>query len=156
MKTAADQITLAQAREELRARVTDGAVCPCCTQYAKVYRRKITSQVARVLIAMHRDAGTGWVHLPTLIERKGADEAKARYWGLIEASEDDVREDGSPRVGWWRLTPAGEAFVLDRLRVPKYAHIYDGRCLSLDDTETVSIRDALGTRFDYRDLMAGT
>lgn len=145
--------TLEEVREWLRDRVDDGAKCPCCTQFAKVYRRKITVQAARVLIRMYHAAGTDWVNLPDLIERKGADEAKPRYWGLLEAMEG-TRPDGSSRVGWWRLTPEGVAFVRDELRVPKYARIYDGRCLSLEG-DPVGIRDALGTKFRYDELMAG-
>lgn len=146
--------SLSAAQEWLRDRVDDGETCPCCTQFAKVYRRKLTAPVAQVLIAMYRHAGTGWVHLPELGLSRG-DEAKARYWKLIEQPADAEREDGSKRVGYWRLTPLGVEFVHNRARVAKYARIYDGRCLALDDTETVSIVDVLGAKFDYRQLMEG-
>jgi hypothetical protein len=45
------------------------------------------------------------------------------------------------------------AFVLGESTVPKYAYVYDGRLLKLDGGEYVTIRDALGTKFHYRDLM---
>jgi hypothetical protein len=146
--------SLREAQDWLRNQIEDGAKCPCCTQLAKVYRRTLTSQVVNVLIAMHRHSGTNWVNLPTLGLSRG-DEAKARYWDLIEPMPDTTRDDGSTRNGWWRLTAKGEAFVLNRITVPKYARVYDGRLLGLDDTESVSVIDCLGKKFNYRELMAG-
>jgi hypothetical protein len=147
--------TLEEAQEWLRSRVDDGAPCPCCSQFAKVYRRKLTSATARALVLMYREAGDGWVYFPDLLGRKQADEAKARYWGLIEERRAQ-RDDGSQRNGWWRLTPWGVRFVRGQATIAKYARIYDGRCLGLDYSEgTVNIREALGTRFSYDDLMAG-
>lgn len=150
--------TLTEVVEWLRDRVDDGAHCPACTQMAKVYRRKISSSTARVLIAMHRDRTDpdGWVQVPRLREvEKGGDSTKARYWGLIEPMPNVVRDDGSSRVGWWRLTPAGRAFVRNQISVATYARIYDGRLVGFDATTTTTIHDALGTRFHYDDLMAG-
>lgn len=158
-------MTLAEARAELREKVYTGARCPCCQQYAKVYRRTITSAMARVLIAMyHRDtvAPRQWVDLPRLREEHrievsgGGDAPKLAYWHLIEPMPSQRRDDGSTRAGWWRITPDGAAFARGTTRVAKHALVYGGRCLGLDDTETVSIGDALGRGFDYRALMDGT
>lgn len=146
--------TLAEARERLQETRTVGTTCPCCDQFAKVYRRNITAATAQALILMYRSAGKGWCYMPELLDRKQADETKARYWGLIE-EQDGNRADGSSRVGVWRLTDKGVQFVLGQVEVPKYALIYDGKCLGLDEAETVTIEDALGTRFNYADLMAG-
>lgn len=148
--------TLEQARQWLRDQVEDGAVCPCCSQFAKVYRRKITGSIAAVLIAMYRlhRAGQEWVYMPDLRSR-GQDEVIARHWFLIEKDEELQREDGSTRTGWWRLTATGTRFVRGELLIPKYARVYNGRRLGYDDTELVSIRDCLGTRFNYDELMAG-
>lgn len=74
------------------------------------------------------------------------------HWGLIE-EEPIVRPDGG-RAGWWRITPFGQQFVLGNSTVPKYARLYDGRCLGLEGVP-VTIRDCLGTKFNYADLMAG-
>src|SRR5262245_9685330 len=148
-----DDWTLGQARDWLREHVDDGAPCPLCGQYAKVYRRKLTAHTAVLLIAMYRKAGSNWVHWPSL-GLGHADEAKARYWGLIEAKPDEIREDGSSRTGWWRLTALGVAFVCNRITIAKYARIYDGRCLGLRG-EHVTIGDVLGTKFNYDHLMDG-
>lgn len=145
--------TLDVARGWLRERVDEGVKCPCCTQMAKVYRRKITSTVARDLILVcHRYTVGDWFHLPTE-GGYGGDFAKLAYWSLAE-QDIGVRPDGSDRVGWWRITDDGERYVADQLRVPKYARVYNGRCLNLMG-DLVGVRDALGTKFNYADLMAG-
>lgn len=149
-------MTLTQAQAWLRNRVNEGERCPCCNQFAKVYRRKINSGMARALVAMYRYAGTDWLHKPTALSGLGAaarDESLLRYWSLIEEATEP-RDDGG-RAGWWRVTPHGEQFLLGHATVPKYVFVYDGRLLSLDQSERVSIHDALGDRFNYGDLMAG-
>ncbi len=153
--------TLAETREFLAENRDDGVTCPACDQFVKVYRRKLTSVTARILIAMHHTPGDaeGYMHLPTMRLHVpgagGGDSIKAAYWQLIEPMPNVERDDGSNRTGWWRLTPRGEAFVRDTLRIPTYALIYDGACLGHDESTTVGIRDVLGTRFHYDDLMAG-
>lgn len=143
--------TLAEARAWLRGRIDAGERCPCCTQFAKVYRRKIYGTMARTLIRMWRKGGTTeWVDMTAVDRghgnRGGGDDAKLRYWGLIEPHPE--------HEALWRVTPAGEQWVLGNTTVPCYARIYDGRCLSLVG-DPVTIRQALGKRFDYDELMHG-
>ena len=154
-----DDMTLGEARSLLRTLVDEGERCPCCTQLAKVYKRKIHATMARELIHFWRRAGADWFDLPLLAgeisgKRRAytGDSAKLRYWGLM--MEDNARREDGGRAGWWRVTEKGAMFVRDALLVPKYARIYDGRCLSLDG-DPVSIRDSLGDKFRYDDLMAG-
>lgn len=149
--------TIAEGRAWLQANMYDDIVsCPCCAQDVKVYKRKLSAASARVLIAMWYKAEFDWVHLPTLgvLTTGRGDECKARYWGLIEAMPDARREDGSDRVGWWRLTPLGAKFVQGKAVIQKYAVVYDSRCLELTG-EDVTIVDSLGEGFNYRDLMEG-
>lgn len=148
-----DDMPLGEARSVLRGLVDDGARCPCCTQLAKVYARKINSGQAAGLIRFYRNVGAlRFAHLPTLgLSSLGGEFARLRFWGLVE-EEPVFRSDGG-RAGYWRVTVAGEAFVLGRLEVQKYARIYDGRCLGLTGPP-VSIVDALGDRFSYTELMA--
>lgn len=146
--------TLAEARAWLRERLDDGAHCPCCGQYAKVYRRTIASTVAKTLIRMWNLDRDQWCNLPAYGLR-GGDIIKTRFWGLIEPMPGAVRDDGSHRVGYWRLTPAGVDFIRHRTAIPKWARIYNNHCLGLDNSRTVTITDSLGTRFNYRDLMDG-
>jgi hypothetical protein len=147
-----ESTAVAEARAWLRERVDHGERCPVCTQLAKVYRRSITSRSARSLIALYRAVGRDWGHLPTILRDKQADEAKMAYWGLIE--EERVRRPDGGRAGWWRVTAAGQEWLQGHSTVPKYARIYDGRCLGLEGPET-TIHEALGTRFNLAELMAG-
>lgn len=143
--------SLGAAKQWLRERVEDGEKCPCCGQLAKVYKRKINSGMARSLIAMYQAGGTNWVHLPTQVGSRSREEGKLRYWGLVE-EELERRPDGG-RQGYWRVTELGELFIQGKTRVYKYARIYDGRCLGLQG-DLVGIKDALGDKFDYAELMS--
>lgn len=153
-----DAMTLGDARDELRELVVggDGAICPCCNQLARIYRWSLYSTAARALILYYRlgRAGTEYVHANEL-KRHGhqghGDASRLRHWGLA-VQESERREDGG-RSGWWCCTERGRRFVLGVERIPKYAHVYDGRCLGLHG-EPVAIRDCLGERFDYDQLMA--
>lgn len=153
-----EQMPLREARDVLRELVEDGHECPLCRQFAKVYRRRVHATMARELIHFYRRAGLEWFDLPLLAgeisgKRRAytGDSAKLRYWGLME--ENDARREDGGRAGWWRVTRRGVDWVTCRLLIPKYARIYDGRCLGYAG-EPVSIEDALGERFDYRELMA--
>jgi hypothetical protein len=150
-----DGATLLEARTWLRDRVDDGARCPCCEQMAKVYRRRINAGAAAGLIQLARQYPSEWVHVPTTgtLARLGGEFARLRYWGLV-VEEPDLRDDGG-RAGWWQITEQGQAFAMNRITLPKYARVYDGRVLGFDASQQVSIVDALGHKFNYRELMEG-
>lgn len=130
----------------------DGATCPCCTQLAKVYRRKINSNMARTLILGYQAAGLGWFHAPTTVADRG-ELAKLRFWGLVE-EEKALRPDGG-RAGWWRVTSKGRDFILGHIELPAHVLIYNGQALRLDESGgRIGIRAALGDKFSYRELMS--
>jgi hypothetical protein len=145
--------TLTKAQREIDAHIwEDGIACPCCGQFCKVYRRRLNAGQAQALILMWRTAGRDWVHVPTLASRSGGDPGKMRHWGLIEEAAGR-REDGGRR-GSWRITERGQAFVLGELTVPQYVSIFDNRVLG-HDGPNIGIREALGGRFNYDELMRG-
>lgn len=146
-------MTLAEARRILGERAHDGMRCPCCDQMVKIYRRQVYAEMAKFLTQIYRGAGREWCHTPSLVpELRGGDTAKLVHWGLIESMPGE-REDGSKRTGWWRVTEKGEQWLHGRVSIPKYALIYNGEFLGFDGGP-VTIHDALGERFDYRELMA--
>lgn len=149
-------MTITEAKAILRELADDGHACPVCTQHVKVYKRKVNSSMARDLIAIYRTYGTDFAYLPDVRKTTGSkgnrEESKLRYWGLIE--EDNRRREDGGRAGFWRITPRGVDWVLGRSTIPKYARVFDARLLS-HEGEQVSIRDALGTKFRYDELMAG-
>jgi hypothetical protein len=161
-----DDALLREAVEWMRQHQADGATCPCCGQFAKTYRRKLSSTMAYALVLMEQyfcRTGEAWLHVPSYLTKvvsdqhgamlRGGDWAKLSYWGLIE-ERGDQRADGAKHAGWWRVTPGGRRFIHGQLRLPKHALVYNGRLLGLDDAETTSIEEALGDRFDYTELVS--
>jgi len=164
-QTSATPMTLADARAHVKKFAEVGLFCPCCDQFVKVYRRKITSAMTRALIELYKATtnaykllkqatGSDWVHMPTLLASKRlqrSDEAKLVYWELIEPFTG-TREDGSSRNGHYRITPKGIAFVSGSLPVPKYAYVSNSKVIRFSD-EKVGIEACLGDKFNYRELM---
>lgn len=145
--------TIAAGKVWLRARLDKGAPCPLCGQRAQMYNRKIHSSVAKALIQMWKMEGCQYVHIPTILPtQRGGDMVKLVYWGLLE-EEKTVRPDGG-RAGYWRVTDKGVAFLKGQLHIPTYAQIYNGKLQGFTG-DPVDIRGALGTKFNYDELMRG-
>lgn len=145
--------SLARVRDWLQARLRDGARCPACDQYARVYRRPIPHSSVLALARLdHASWADGnFVHLPTLLGHR-ADEAKLAYWGLIQ-EEAHGRPDGG-RAGYWRVTTLGHDWLRGHATVPKYALIYNAECLGLEGDQ-VTAEQCVGNKFDLRELMDG-
>jgi hypothetical protein len=145
--------TLEEAKARLFTHIDEGMTCPCCGQFAKRYKRAFNSGQAISLINIYKTgmrSSFEWVYIPSL-SAKSREEGKIAYWGLLQ-EKDEERDDGG-RAGYWRVTPRGEQFVINKLRIPKYVYVYNGTCLGFDHTEMVTIRDCLGNKFDLATLM---
>ena len=143
--------TIGDSRQWLEENRDEGVSCPSCDQFVKVYRRRINAGMAQAIITMYGKAGTeDFVHTPSLV--RSHEVGQLAWWGFIE-EEKVLREDGG-RAGFWRVTPAGEQWLLGRTKAAKYALVYNGRLLALDDEEQIVIADALGKKFNYNELMA--
>ena len=149
--------TLSQSKQWLRANIKKGAICPCCTKVAKVYKRKLHASMAYALLLLARDTGPGeWVHLFNFLKKRDAkhgDAAQLRHWGLIVEGDGEL-EDGNPRTGHYRITDHGRNFVAGQVSVAKHAKTYDNRVLSFG-TKLITIHEALGDAFSYSELMRG-
>lgn len=162
--------SLEDAKKWLRARFGRGATCPCCNQFVKLYKRPFNKSMAFVLLLIaryYRRIGVKseeWLHVPSYIAevavgnpRRAAavrgDWAKLKFWGLIE-EKPEVRDDGSPRVGYWRMTQLGRQFVDREVKVSSHVYIYNGEPLQRSVDEQITIDDALGTEFNYSEIMA--
>lgn len=149
--------TLKQAKDVLKEGYEKGVACPCCDQHVKMYRRKLTSSMAWVLIMMYRDDLTEFSHIEDYLKKKDipsgvrGDFPKLRYWVLIE-KEEVKREDGSSRNGNYRLTDKGIQFVKGLIKVPKYVKIYNSKSRGYAGDD-ININDALGEKFNYNELM---
>lgn len=148
-------MTMEEVRNLMVERVAEGMSCPLCGRYSKIYARKLNDRIGRVLIAMWHKNGDGWVHVPTLgvkaeeagTRSKSGEHAFAKHFDLIE------QNTGKGGRGFWRLTPLGVKFVHNQINVPFCVWVFHGQLLQTDDSKLVSIRDVLGTRWDYDQLM---
>jgi hypothetical protein len=152
--------TIKEAKDWLaKQAVNGGAPCPCCNQLVKLYRRRITGEMAYGLILMRKaDQRTPgqFIHLPTFLADHKAGKSNMtsllRHWELIEQQPGE-RDDGSWRTGYYRTTSLGCQFVDGHSSIPKYAFLYNQMLLRLSQ-ERVTITEALGSKFDYAQLMA--
>jgi hypothetical protein len=155
-------ITLAAAKAAFFAKARrEGADCPCCGRFGKVYKRKIHSGMAAILVLMYRFQERGFTHVLTLVSATsspavaaaigGGDYSKLRYWGFIEEGFE-LRDGKKHSNGMWRITGKGAQFVEGAITVPRYVWVYNGTALGFHG-EPVSVYDALGDKFSYRELM---
>lgn len=156
--------TLAEAKAYVEERIEKGTRCPCCDRYVKVYKLKLNSAMARALLFFYRKMDLEeWTNVPVLLSSESAvgilrsvSWTKLAYWGLIEAKRDAVREDGSKRTGLYRITALGQSFARGDVRVPKYSFTFNDQVLTdRNDPATTSIRESLGSHFNYDELMRG-
>lgn len=149
-----------QARSQVMEKAKDGGTtCPCCGQRVQVYRRKITSMMARQLIEMYRLTRNGkhWVHTKDMVlgGSSSGDFAKLKFWGLIEPMPHNPGDKGKKTSGYWKITQKGWKFVQGTTEVPKYSFVFNDELQSISD-EYTDIRKCLDDKFDYAELMRGT
>lgn len=133
--------TIAEAKTELYANLRDGGMtCPTCDQHAQEYARQISPQMAGALIALYKKGS--WATWAEIVSVR-ADEAKLKYWGLVECANGVL----------WRVTDRGRLFVEGKLSVSQICWVYNGKPQSFEGP-LVSISDALGKKLDLAELLA--
>lgn len=145
------------------AKIGDGVICPCCDQFAKLYRRKLHSGMARALIAIatvqnrvevaELDGINFYVETPKLRFSNG-DYGKLRWWELLEQRPlkyDDEKEE-KKNSGRWRLTQKGMQFVKGEISVPREVFMYNNTVQGFS-SDMITISEALGKKFNYPELM---
>jgi hypothetical protein len=154
--------TLADAKRELFNAMDDGTRCPCCDKYVRRYRRKFNSSMARALIWLHKesekrtnpqDLYPAWVDVPALAPRwlvRTNQLPTVRWWGMIE--RHPMTKSDKKHSGLWRPTRLGGQFVVLGVRVPSTVVTYNGEPAGFEGDPT-TIRESLGTKFDYAELM---
>jgi len=147
--------TLQAAKNDLKQgwKTPDGATCKCCGQKVKLYRRRIYAAPARALISLYRkDSNTrAFYHITDLdVDLGGSDFSKLKYWGLIEKAPNDDPDKASS--GLWAITEKGRSFVNNKIKLHKYALVYNDYLVAFEGIEC-GIKDALGKKFDYAELM---
>jgi hypothetical protein len=154
-------VSIKDAREYVKTGRIEGVYCPCCGQLAKVYRRQVHSTIARMLIRaylLYKNSVTPgrYFHLSYVIDGISStginDFSKLVYWDLIEEKEKDPTQTERRTSGYWRITEKGINFVLGNTLIDKYALIYDNMVLGFEG-QKVNMKDCLGKRFNYEELM---
>lgn len=146
--------SLAEARLMVSGGVHEGVTCPCCDQFVKQYKRSLNSTMARWLIWLVRTSKKTpgeWVNIKRSPVR-GGDYAKLLHWGMVSQAPD---EEGGKRSGMWRPTARGIDFAHSAVRVPSHVFLLTGQVEGWSTT-SIDIRGALGSRFDYLELMGLT
>lgn len=130
--------------------------CPCCDRYSQIYRRRIHSGMALNLIKLYRAGGQdNFIHFAEFIGARGegSDFTICRYWGLVEPGHKIEGEENKKDSGRWKLTVPGVFYVKGHQSVPKYAYVFDNQVLQFSE-EFVTVRDALGAKFNYDEIMS--
>lgn len=144
--------SIEQAKHWLRGKaLEEGAKCPVCNRYTKIYKRSITSSMAIFLIKFwNRHKNYHYHEVKNTKEYfHCGDYGKLAYWGLLKSK-------GNPGIaskssGYWAITEKGERFARNRLEVPKYCYVYDNNVLSLKG-DPVSITDCLTNKYSYEEI----
>ena len=134
-----------------------GCVCPTCGQFAKRYRRKLHATMALSLINLYKiqnKSGARWVQFNEIAPFRGkyvgGDINKLPHWRLVAQK---INEDSDKRKsGFWGITLNGKWFVEERLSVPSHIVLYNNR-LQHREGKPIYITDALGDKFNYKELM---
>jgi hypothetical protein len=134
----------------------DGAHCPVCDRWGKIYPRSINISMAKSLIWLcsAKADESGWVNVPVdgpqwVVRTNQL--STLRWWGLVERrpnTDDDKRKHS----GFWKATQIGLDFVTKNTRVPKKVFTYNGY-VEGTSLETVAIEDCFKEMFDYQDVM---
>jgi len=149
--------TIGQAKAHLRDNIKKGINCPCCGQYVKMYTRKVTSAMAYGLILLVKSKSEDYFHIENYLKEQNCpssvrgDISKLRYFKLIKKLEG-IRDDGSKRVGYYKVTERGKDFVRGLITVPESVMIFNKKTYGFSENH-INIHQALKNKFNYNELM---
>ena len=134
------------------ASIGDDGRCPCCGGRLRTWKKAIISTAVASLCRLSVMYRGEALHLDDFtVLAKDRNFSQLRFWNLVEA---DVNNDPAKRSsGRWHPTTRGIMFVEGNLLVPKYV-ITRANVFIRYDGPFVKVRDVIGTRFDYSQLMA--
>lgn len=160
MSNITDMHLVRDAKQFLEDHILEGVDCPVCGRFAREYERPIHRTMARMLIRLyHLTARSENVYFYSGNIAKGIsttgtnDFSKFRFLGLVEEMPKGIDQD-QRTSGMWRITPSGKLFVENQMKVHKYAVIRMKEFRGLTG-DMISIEDALGKSFSYKELMRG-
>jgi len=152
-------MTVEEAKEILSDQLDKGTYCLVCGQHAQRYWRTICGYQAYLLIRLYKltcQKRKIWFHITDIYETKGGSYgsfSKLKYWKLIEERPKHPKKD-TRTSGYWKITDRGIRYVLGKIRLKKYTVTYNEKCERYDG-EFVGIKESLGKKFSYAELMSG-
>lgn len=135
----------------------EGGLCPHCHQFVKRYKRKINSGMAITLINIYKfnKENKDFFHVEDYGTKNNIkishDFSLLRFWNLIEKCNGE-KDDGNKNIGFYKITPRGIDFVEKKINVKKSVFLFNDKFLGFSDEE-INIKDALGSKFNYDELM---
>lgn len=143
--------TLAAARRDFWQQIEtkEGGVCPCCDRYGKIQPTPFGIAQAKGLMFFYKH-GPGYVEAQRIGNRamlRANSHAKAKHWGMLEEKPNDD-DPSKNRLGVWKITERGVAFLRGVITIPSHAMLYNRQCFGFSDTP-ITIHDALGVAFDF-------
>ncbi len=150
--------TLEEAKALLREHFDEGMDCPCCGQFVKKYRYKLFATSARALIDLYHltnKTGETYHHVSKFAEARlgqarASHFAELRFWGLAAPMDKKTATQNSK--GMWRITRYGRMFVEGEMSVRQFVSVFNNGFMGFDGDQ-VNIHEALGNKFDYKELM---
>ncbi len=135
--------------------INKGYKCEHCGGYVKLYKRAFNSNMAIALLTMYKYAPNMFVKVEDLLIRSGhtrcGDFSYLRHYNLIEPQKGQ-RSDGSGRNGYYRITAFGMLFCEGKATVSSKFLIMHNSLKGFGGEE-ITIKDALGKKFNYNELM---
>jgi len=144
-------------REEWRKSIEgDGAHCPTCDRWGRIYGRSINRTMANSLmwLSLAPTDNEDWVDIPSIAPRwlvRSNQLPTLKWWGLVERRPNG-KDSKNKHSGMWRITQLGIDFVYGKVSIPKKVFTYNDVVQSVSP-ENVFIKDCFKDYFDYRDLM---
>ena len=148
--------TVSEAKSWIVENEKKGAICPCCGEIVKVYKRKLNSGQAYELLLLYRLTITGnngeFYHHTKFSQTTSGEISKLVFWGLVEQMPKPLNEIKKKTSGYWRITEKGMSFVENKTTVKSHVYILLGELVRFSESETTIIQ-ALGKKFRYDELM---
>lgn len=148
--------TLKEAKNHLRENYERGVNCPCCGQFVKKYKRSVYARIAKYLINLYhlnKHDSSKYFSVDEIKVKGDGDFAKLLYWNLIEEMPKNETDTHKRTSGFWRITPLGKDFVENKIKISKYALVYNSKLLGFEGEQT-SIIECLGKDFNYQELIS--
>jgi len=158
--------TIKQAKIHLRENFDEGTDCPCCGQFVKRYKRRLSASPTACLVILYRlhkkhESWERFFHIKEIGQATttypfkggiGGDFAKGAWWGLIEEMEKDPEDETKRTSGFWRLTKKGRRFVRGKATITKYCLTFDAKVLGFTGDQ-IDVHDCLTHKFNLKELM---